>query len=206
MSAYPQRGVSPWDDPLKVYIDSKVADSTAGSATDAGVSYQIANGPLTGAAIDTKVDDLVDAALASHTPGAEIAYAERITPGSTVATAIGTAANITGLLVNVVGTGRPVEIELYLSGVYHTTAGSLISMYIANNGSVLTAGPTGYGIQGYAKSDINNAGRAGVLTRRMVLTAGVAYSFQAGFYSTVGASSVFAGAGYSVNYLSVRAL
>lgn len=60
MATYPPRGLSPtWDNELKAYIDGTAAESTAGSATDAGVAFQVENGTATQAATDDLVASLI---------------------------------------------------------------------------------------------------------------------------------------------------
>jgi glycerophosphoryl diester phosphodiesterase len=48
---YPPRGSLQWDSDLKTYIDTAVAESSAGSSTDAGVAAQVTSGSQTNLAL-----------------------------------------------------------------------------------------------------------------------------------------------------------
>jgi lysophospholipase L1-like esterase len=65
MAGYPLRGLTPWDTPLKAYIDDRVDASEAGSTTDLGVADKVENGPLTQAALSATIDDRADDRIAT---------------------------------------------------------------------------------------------------------------------------------------------
>lgn len=183
MGTYPAQGSSPWDTQLKTYIDD----------ADALVQSQI----------DPIAQALIDDAFEGYVPGTELLYAERLTPFATTATVIGTAANVTGLSGTVIGKGRPVAIDVDLSGLYHSIANTGVLAYLAVNGVVLT---TPYGLlEVGGLSPVTNSGPAHKMTRRLVLADTVSYLFQVGIYGGAAGTSTLSGAAYQANSLTVTA-
>jgi len=123
------------------------------------------------AGLDTRVD-----ALESHTPGQELAYAERTSAFTTTNTTAGAAAGlVAGLSVTVTGAGRAVDVVFFVPLCYHSVGGTGIVAYVVQ-GQAYPGGLCAIG----AVSSPNNTGRSVTSTRRLVLSAGVQYTFEAG--------------------------
>lgn len=126
--------------------------------------------------------------------GQEIGYAESFTATTSTNTAAGAASmsvnTIPGLSVTVVGTGRPVSVEF--KGCGYNTAGDVpfgVGVLMATGG-VTTCIDFDYG---------NNHVTSGVgleeklfIRRRLVLAAGVAYTFTVGMWTTSGTAHFYA--------------
>lgn len=147
------------------------------------------------ASIQPTVDTAVEDAVEAHTPGIEMGYAERTTsPTNNTQTAPGANALIPGLVVTVVGKGRPVDIEFLAQSAAHSVANTPMVFYLEVNGSV-TAAEAGSVVVASASTNVA-LGRAVVLRRRAVLTDGVSYTFKAGMYGTVaGTTAINTGTG-----------
>lgn len=143
---------------------------------------------------DTALDARLDVLEAATAPGKEIGYAERTTSHTTTVTSAASATDITGLSVTVTGKGRPVEVNFYTSSVTHSVANSNVSVFISGNGAV--GGSLGqFGGQS-SPSTTAGLGDAINVTRRVVLTDGVSYTFTVRVFSlTVGTSTIYGAAG-----------
>ena len=115
----------------------------------------------------------------------ELGYDDRSIDFSTTNTVLfstATAALVGGLEVPVVGTGAAVEVEFFAPQVKHT-ANLPVSTYLVVNGAVDSA--TGQ----YRNWDTaQKAG--GSMSRRLVLTNGVSYTFQVGVSTASGIATV----------------
>lgn len=147
MATYPTSGQTPWGSDLKAYIDDQDA------ATLAAIPPQ------------------VEAAIEAHVPGLEMGYAERTSTFTTTSTS---AAQVTGMSVTVVGTGRPAEIEFYVPSIYHTSANVplLVAVYTQLNGGTATLTDVVT-----VRSPVTTDGPPAIVRRRRVLSAGDSWSF-----------------------------
>lgn len=119
-TAYPARGTSPWDGPLKLYIDSVVDDAV--QATDPRIAAVLADpASVSGEMINTTVETQVAEAVEGLAPGIQLAYKE-MAYGASGTEVYPTAFNLPPLTLTVVGQGRPVEIEFYVPALYHSVA------------------------------------------------------------------------------------
>lgn len=143
---------------------------------------------------DTALDARLDVLELSTAPGKEIGYAERTTNHTTTVTSAASATDISGLSVTVTGKGRPVEVNFYTASVTHSVANSNVSAFISGNGAV--GGSLGqFGGQS-SPSTTAGLGDAINITRRVVLTDGVSYTFTVRVFSLVaGTSTIYGAAG-----------
>jgi hypothetical protein len=150
------------------------------------------------------VDDAVAGGIAGHLPGRELAYAERATDFTTTntnATSVAETATIGMLSTTVYGTGEPVEVEFFSGLVKHSVVNTTVMIYFIVNG--IAAGPDG---QYAAVQSINSTqGRTLIMKRRLVLTDGVAYTFQVGVVGGAAGTSTIGGTAAAPTYLSVTA-
>lgn len=195
-------GVTAWNDlpyasdaaadvaALDVRVDAiETTEATYGDIVTHNASEFTTDAEL--AAVDARLD-VLEAATA---PGKELGYAERTTTHTTTATTAAGAADISGFSVGpITGTGRPVEANFYTSSVTHSVANSNVSAFISVNGAV--GGSLGqFGGQS-SPSTTAGLGDALNLTRRVVLTDGVSYTFTVRAFSLVaGTSSIYGAAG-----------
>lgn len=172
MASYPPRGKSPWDVDLKAYIDSQ-DEST----------------------IDL-IPPQVEAAVEAHTPGIELAYAERTTTFSVSTT---DAALVPGISISVEGQGRPVDIEFYLPGLYHSVADTQVLAaiyYQINGGAALLDSMSA------DRSIVNTDGPSVFIKRRRIIPEGETWQFH-GFIRTLVAGTATAKAsGNEVIYIA----
>lgn len=119
---------------------------------------------------------------------AELAYDERainfFTTNTTIFATSGSGSAypiITGLSCTVVGTGDPVLVEFYCPAMGHTN-GAPVTSYFVTNGAV-THATSNY------KNWAVNQGEGGSMSRRMVLTNGVSYTFEVGLAGWLSGSS-----------------
>lgn len=170
---------------------STMTNALAAKATAADLSTEVTNRTNDVAGLDARVDVLE----LSTAPGKELGYAERSTSATTTATSAAGAADITTFSVGpIVGKGRPVEVEFYASSITHSTANANVSVFISVNGAV--GGSLGqFGGQS-SPSTTAGLGDALHISRRVVLTDGVSYTFTVRVFSlTAGTSTVYAAAG-----------
>lgn len=169
-------------------------EASTRATADTTLQTNITTEATTRANADTAFDTRLDVLEAATAPGKELGYAERTTTHTTTATTAAGAADISGLSVTVTGTGRPVEANFYTSSVTHSVANSNVSAFISVNGAV--GGSLGqFGGQS-SPSTTAGLGDALNLTRRVVLTDGVSYTFTVRVFSLVaGTSSIYGAAG-----------
>jgi hypothetical protein len=132
----------------------------------------------------------------NNTLNVELGYAERTTNDTSTNTSFGGAASnkITGLTVTVTGTGRPVEIELFIASVQHSTINSYVGAVILMDGAVIAAGN--------GSSPATTNGRPLILKARKVLTNGQSYTFEIGKNTQAATATYGADPSYPM-YLSV---
>lgn len=206
-------GVTPWQDLPVLSPDTLGGTPVLGDGTVDLSAYALKTDlpDLSGYALQSDIPAPVDLsgyvtdqelqdALAATTIGQEIGYAERNTTDTTTSLPDDDptlmANLITGMHIpNVLGIGRPVEIELYFPVVGHSVAGGVVYGTIMMNGAR---------IQGcHYTSQV--AGKTGhmVCKRRMVLAAGQQYTFDAAkTIDTAGTATYFMNDAF-VGYLSV---
>jgi hypothetical protein len=111
--------------------------------------------------------------------GQEMDYSERIISFTTTNTVFGSvagAAKIGGILCEVTGLGRPVDIEFFAPNIYHSVANTLVQYYLIVDGASFTTN----GQIGAAFSPSITIGPDGIMKRRIVLDEGVDYTFEVG--------------------------
>lgn len=150
---------------------------TSGTIADARIASTITR--------DSEVSALVAAELAGYQPGLEIGYAERATPFTSTQVAANAAGAITSLSITVVGTGRAVDVRFACPAVWAATANKQI---------LATLGVTGTygGVTGVRYSPATTFGPSLEFTRRLVLTAGVSYTFTVAVYGEATSGTVTA--------------
>ena len=127
----------------------------------------------------------------------EEAYAETSVPFESSSVYSELFGAMPGLVVTVIGKGKPVEIEAFFPGVYSSShLYAKVIPFISHNDLSIVAT--------YASSIAQDTGNPVVLKRRMVLESGVSYTFKAGVFALEGGvkSNIFAG-GPQRAYLSV---
>lgn len=159
---------------------------TGGTVADARIPSSITR--------DSEVAALVAAELAAYQPGLEIGYAERVTSATSTQTAPNATGTISLLSVTVVGAGRPVDIRFQAALAFHSVANRPVFTSLMVNG----------GASGAAAADTSpstSSGPSHTFTRRMVLTAGVSYTFTVAIYTDAGGgtATVFANATYPMS-------
>ena len=129
----------------------------------------------------------------------EVGYAERTDPFSvTPGAAYSTTGNIPGLMVQIVGSGRPVEVEFFAPGLYASSAYIPVMPYVTVNGDTTT------GVSATTRSAVTTDGMPYIIKRRIILDDGVTYTFQAGLMTdTPGVALNMAASIYGRAYLSV---
>lgn len=114
------------------------------------------------------IAETVADSLAEHEAGLEIGSAERATDYSTTVTAAGT--KIPGLVLNVTGSGRPVDLEARISNCFHSVANTGVNGGIYVNGTQ---------IQGDVVYSPQTAkGPSLKIKQRMVLLDGIDYTIE----------------------------
>lgn len=159
---------------------------TSGTVPDARIPAAITR--------DSEVAALVAAELVAYQPGLEIGYAERTTSATSVQTVANATGTIGGLSVTVVGTGRPVDVRFACALSWNSVANKNVFASLMVNG----------GASGAASGDSSpatNTGPGQAFTRRLVLTAGVSYTFTVALYTESGGGTVtaFANATYPMS-------
>lgn len=146
----------------------------------------------------TTVTPTVDSGTAS-VPGIELGFAEAFTAFTTTSAAYpGTI--ISSLTVGpIIGQGRPVDVDFYAPGAFHTTANAGVSGYILINDVALTAG--GQVASAYSPSTTN--GPPLIVRRRTILTTGTSYTFKVGIFGGVAGTSTVNAANFAAMQLSV---
>jgi hypothetical protein len=141
--------------------------------------------PTSGGGVDQEtLETAVAAALVGYTmPELELGYAEKtatqtstnVTPGSVATGAAG--GLITGLAMDVIGNGRPVDLK-FTGLIWHSTANTLVGVYFIIDGV-----STGY-IE-TENSPSTTAGKSLRVERRLTIPEGVTRNVQVGIYGTV---------------------
>lgn len=134
-------------------------------------------------------------------PGAELAYSERLTSFYTNNLAIGTvvASAKPGLVCQVVGRGRPVDIEFF-AGLVHSVANAGVIVCLIVNGNPALVAPS---LIGVFTTPGTSSGEGSFLKRRMILTKGVSYTFEIMLAGALAGNVGMIAADYAPAYLSV---
>lgn len=149
--------------------------------------------------LTSNVTEAVENAVEAHTPGMELGYAERVTPGSTTQIAANSNALIAGLVVTVVGQGRPVLIQFTCQGIYHSVANTGVTGYLEVNGSVTLPQCQSATVS----SPSTSSGRTMNINRRTILANGVSYTIKVGIFGTAAGTSIATAATFAAMQLSV---
>lgn len=130
--------------------------------------------------LTTEVDNAVADAASVQMAGLELAYAESTvdftsTDNATLNT------RITGMVFDIVGRGRPVEIKFFCPDVFHSVTEGPITFFLVvddlplnTTGQIVTAITPG-----------TTAGEPSIMERRLVLADGVSYNFKVGMFLQV---------------------
>ena len=150
-------------------------------------------------AVDETIDSKVTAAVAAHTPGIELAYAERTTNFATTSTVHGAGALVPSLVVSVVGQGREVDIRFNAQTVLHSVADTgVLCGYEVNNSATSNLCQSTV-----VSSPSNTVGRGMDVSRRVILTDGVTYTIKAYCYGLAAGTSTIVAAAFAPMSLSV---
>lgn len=139
------------------------------------------------------INDLNERAIA----GTELDYAERVANYTTTQTSY--LLPIDALQVDVVGTGRPVDVEFYGANVHHSVANTLVNALLVVNGGYLDAN----GQLASVASPSTTAGPAMYFKKRIVLTDAVAYQFNVVLWGAAAGTSTIVAANFAPTFLSV---
>lgn len=148
------------------------------------------------ALVPGEVADAVD----GHVPGSSLAFAQYGSATSTTDTANGLA--ISGLLVNVVGAGRPVEITWRFPGVYHSVAGVATVLAMAYQKAGVYQGYLPHIVNASSPWTDKQVGPLS-LSHQMVLDDGVTYSFYPMFKPAAAGTSTIPSNGVVIQTMSV---
>lgn len=173
-----------------------VLDAESGAVDLTALNSAVANAE---AARDDALSALAE--MEAQVPGSSLGYAEKVNGFTTTNTEATTVSNITGLSVTVMGTGRPAEVSFYAPNVFHSVANTTVGFLLNVNGSLTSA----IGQTGSVSAPGTTAGHSFYMSRQVVLTSGVSYTFQVSVYGGAAGTSSLTAAGFTPITLSVTA-
>jgi hypothetical protein len=127
--------------------------------------------------------------------GQELGYAEFTSTKTSTNTTSWINDKISGLSLTIVGTGRPVEIEVFSSAIRSDTADKYVILGLIEDGSA-----TASGTRVFRRANI---GEFVSIRRRRVLAAGTSYTFEAGVQVESGVTASVIGGATAPTFLAV---